>query len=708
MSFLPAVFAVVALVPAALAQPSVPGFEVAIYASVPDPVSLSFDAATGILYVGRDNDGSGGTNADAVRIHRVGAGGAGVTEYGAAAIDDPDAVLFDAAGTASEGAPGSVIVGGVNAGRSQGQLVAIRPDESVEPIDGPTTDYDNPTSLVVDGTGRVLMSDLRTNGSGQVLVVTGAGAPTPLIAIAGVGALFLAVDAQDRIFVSKTDGTVAQYDAAGALLDASYATGLGGGPAIAVARGGGFGSALYAIDRTAGSLVRVDALGTQTTIGTGFQDVRGMTFGPDGALYVSEFGNDRVLRIEPAFSAEWRGASGSTPDQVCPAWTLTDTAEPEDPVLGAGVLAISTSENGENVYYGQVAPVVSIPDQLVIETRARFVEGSSATPARATGFVGWSTQPIVGNALFIDRDEIFLLAANDARGASATVDTDDAPHTYRIVVDGTVDGSLVTVFYDGAPTLTGVLFTSGDAFAPTPRIIWGEASLVASGALEFESFRHNAAICTTTSTTTTSTSSTVITTTTIVASTTTTSMAPTTTTTTSTVTSSSTTVPSTTTSTTIAGTGRLLPGRKLLVKQKKSGAQRLQMLVKDAGITAAQPCETDGELRIQAAGAPVTSFSLDAALWKPINAKKPERGCKYRKGPVVATVQIKTGKALKIVANADELGIQLAIDPRPVWIELRHGAVRHCLEFGGQGAHKVEKKLLARKAPQASRCPGTP
>jgi hypothetical protein len=59
-------------------DPVVPGFIVSTYANVTDARGLSFDPA-GNLYVGRDNSGSGGGDAEAVRIHRVGrhAGGAG-------------------------------------------------------------------------------------------------------------------------------------------------------------------------------------------------------------------------------------------------------------------------------------------------------------------------------------------------------------------------------------------------------------------------------------------------------------------------------------------------------------------------------------------------------------------------------------------------------------------------------------------------------
>jgi hypothetical protein len=61
--------------------PTVPGFEVSVYAPVTDPICLSFDGVTGALYVGT---------------------------------------------------PGSVIVGGVVGG--QDQLVAVRPDQTVEVI----------------------------------------------------------------------------------------------------------------------------------------------------------------------------------------------------------------------------------------------------------------------------------------------------------------------------------------------------------------------------------------------------------------------------------------------------------------------------------------------------------------------------------------------------------------------------------------------
>ena len=137
----------------------VPGHSVTVYATVTDPAHLSFDRATGVLYTGRDNAGSGGGNGDAVKIHKIASGGSPVTEYSATAIPDPDAVFFDAAGTASEGAAGSVIVGLVAPGAIPGRLDAVRPNGTVQTIDGPSSAYKNPTDFVEDSTGRVLMTD---------------------------------------------------------------------------------------------------------------------------------------------------------------------------------------------------------------------------------------------------------------------------------------------------------------------------------------------------------------------------------------------------------------------------------------------------------------------------------------------------------------------------------------------------------------------
>src|SRR5215510_12230037 len=113
---------ILAFLPAgALADPVVPGFVVTTYADVTDPTALSF-ASDGTLYVGRDASGSGGGSGDAVKIHRIGPGGAPVEEFGNAALFDPDGAPVDESGTVP-GTAGAVLVGGVDTA-GQGRVSA--------------------------------------------------------------------------------------------------------------------------------------------------------------------------------------------------------------------------------------------------------------------------------------------------------------------------------------------------------------------------------------------------------------------------------------------------------------------------------------------------------------------------------------------------------------------------------------------------------
>jgi hypothetical protein len=157
-----------------------------------------------------------------------------------------------------------------------------------------------------------------------------------------------------------------------------------------------------------------------------------------------------------------------------------------------------------------------------------------------------------------------------------------------------------------------------------------------------------------------------------------------------------------------ADTRVFVPGEKLLVKEQKSGAHSLSLLAKSTALVPPPACATAGELVIEAAGSgtPLLRIPLDATLWKPIKAAKPELGCKYGPGPVVKKVQLKTGKLLKLSAGATDLGVPLAADPRPVRLELRHGEQRHCFAFGGSGVLQPGKKLQAKQAAAPTVCPG--
>lgn len=279
----------------ALAQPIAPNFVVSVYATVEGPVRLAF-APDGTLYVGRDNQFSGGTGKEEQRIHRIGPGGSPVAEFGDP-FADPDMVGFDVSGMIS-GTPGSVLVGGTQP-LGNGAIAAIRPDATMVTIfDSPT--MANPTALKFDSTGRMLMADFDL---GEIQVSTGE-LPNPLFTVAG-NPLNLALDADDRIYTAASQGTtfpitstISIHDAAGTLVDAEFATGLGRFVALAVGPGGLWGTDLYVFSQ--GGFYRYHPDGSRTLIGAGFPVILlDAVFGPDGALYASDNPNNRIWRIEP-------------------------------------------------------------------------------------------------------------------------------------------------------------------------------------------------------------------------------------------------------------------------------------------------------------------------------------------------------------------------------------------------------------------------
>ena len=274
------------------ALPIVPGASVGVYASVPDPVSLSF-ALAGDLYVGRDASGSGGGNGDAVKIHRIGFGGSPVVEYGDEAIDDPDGVLFDESGVVS-GTVGAVLVAGQVFGIAQGRVSAILPDESVVEVVPPTALFSNPGNMTFVEVGQVAIADASTlaifqlgaGGSASLFVDT---APASPVDVDSAGT--------SLAYARFTDGTVRIFSNNGSVVDPAFGTGLGPNGAIAVSRGGDWGTGAYVVDGS-GNLVRVEASGQPpVVVGSGFADTSDLAFGPGGALYAAEFANDRVVRI---------------------------------------------------------------------------------------------------------------------------------------------------------------------------------------------------------------------------------------------------------------------------------------------------------------------------------------------------------------------------------------------------------------------------
>ena len=155
--------------------------------------------------------------------------------------------------------------------------------------------------MLFDSTGRLLIRD---GWTGNVRVSSG-GPPTLLIDPPGGGwSHGLAIDSDDDIYVPSEDGVVRVYSPDGELIHDAFATGIQDGAHawLAFTPGGAWGKVLLALDTY--ELLRIDPGGVISVLGTGFGDANFMTFGPDGALYVSEASRQRVLRITLACPAD--------------------------------------------------------------------------------------------------------------------------------------------------------------------------------------------------------------------------------------------------------------------------------------------------------------------------------------------------------------------------------------------------------------------
>ena len=266
----------------AIAAPSVPGFDVVLYASgLNRPGKMVFDAV-GNLYLG------GGAEETGLHpIQRVGPGGSPVGQYGVSQLADPDSVEFDVTGGIS-GTPGAVLVsGGAGPG---GTLYAIFPNESVGTVwqNGPVV---NMNEIRFDSTGRLWVAGL----DGKLGFSTG-GLPTVVVSLSSPITTF-AFDSADRIFTLSDDGHIRIFLQDGTLVDNAFATGVGAprGKQFQFGPGGVWGSDLYLA--FSGDLVKFDSLGNSTVVGTAFQST--ITFGLDGALYSSDSFTGEVYRITP-------------------------------------------------------------------------------------------------------------------------------------------------------------------------------------------------------------------------------------------------------------------------------------------------------------------------------------------------------------------------------------------------------------------------
>jgi acyl-[acyl carrier protein]--UDP-N-acetylglucosamine O-acyltransferase len=332
---------------ALIAQPTVPGFIVEIYAQQTGlfPVNMSFDSS-GILYV------SNGSNTQS--IWRIGLDGTTLEPFGDP-IFDPDAVVIDIHGSVA-GQPGAVLVGSGDGPGHTATIYQILPDETTLVFFQGGT-LRNPQDMVFDAGGRLLIADAFAHG---VLQSTG-GDPTKLFSQTLSNEA--AVDHVGQIYTGTPSG-IQIHSSDGGLVDASFVTGfdikgLDFSPTDSRVWNGELVAVAYD-----GSLLKITEDGTVSPIGSGFStppDSPDVAFGPDKHLYVSVTSHDAIYRIVP----DSDGDGISDDNDNCP--TVANPDQTDSNYDGYGDACISPS--------AKISHNVDIGFGVIIGSGARIKNG---------------------------------------------------------------------------------------------------------------------------------------------------------------------------------------------------------------------------------------------------------------------------------------------------------------------------------------------
>jgi hypothetical protein len=163
---------------------------------------------------------------------------------------------------------------------------------------------------------------------------------------------------------------------------------------------------------------------------------------------------------------------------------------------------------------------------------------------------------------------------------------------------------------------------------------------------------------------------------------------------------------------------RFVGGNKLLLQDRpdRPTARRLYLQSRDASALvlgdAGDPTPllaSGATLRVTAVGGAWfdETYVLEAAGWKPIDARNPRAGIRYRSktGPITALV-FRANALLRIVGRGAGLVQPLDLEPELVQVELRFADFDYCLEFGGSvQRHAAGRRLVRKGALRPLGCP---
>lgn len=184
------------------------------------------------------------------------------------------------------------------------------------------------------------------------------------------------------------------------------------------------------------------------------------------------------------WASVYDASTGLYPDEVEPAWNMTKVGYNSKISIVDGILAISTDiYTRDFLYFRQNLAEGQGPTEgkpWVIEASVRYVSSTDYNNHRSPVAIGFTPAIGTNNVLFLEKDRIFLLDEYGKAGSSVEVDTDDAFHVYRIVID---HNGGVEVYYDGELVLEGQTYYY---YAYDELMVWwGDGTLGEYGASEW-------------------------------------------------------------------------------------------------------------------------------------------------------------------------------------------------------------------------------
>lgn len=196
----------------------------------------------------------------------------------------------------------------------------------------------------------------------------------------------------------------------------------------------------------------------------------------------------------PAAAAgfSWSAASGQRPDATG-LFTRNATGSSSDGFTPEGALRLQSGAHPEYMYYEAQGTQLAMPEQLVLEFRTRYVDGSADTSLRSPLMVAVSFDGGAGAVLKIESNNAAFLLGNDQGATPGSQILPGAFHDYRLTFFGQAAGDAVRLEIDGVARYTYQLNVNPSLFASYDRIWFGDGTLLAGGRSDWLAFSHNAA-----------------------------------------------------------------------------------------------------------------------------------------------------------------------------------------------------------------------